>query len=179
MTIKPWKILESKHIHRNVRIDKCELPNGQQVIDGFVLEYGDWVTVVALTPEEQVVLVRQYRHGIQKAILELPGGSMDEGEQPLQAVKRELLEETGYTSDDFIKLGCIPPTPANHTTSIHSFLARNARKTSEPHNDPTEEIEVVLKPLDEVISMAKKGELLQAMQVSALFFALAYWDRIK
>ena len=178
MTIIPWKILESHHIHKNVRIDKCELPNGM-VIDGFVLEYRDWVTVIALTKQQEMVLVRQYRHGAQKVILELPGGAMDaEDQSPMQAARRELLEETGYASDTFIQIGCVSPNPANQTNLIYSFLALDAEKVGGQHLDSTEDIEVVLKPLDEVIRMAKKGELLQSMQVSAVFFALAYWDRI-
>ena len=178
MTIKPWKILESHHIHKNVRIDKCELPNGM-VIDGFVLEYRDWVTVIALTKQQEMVLVRQYRHGAQKVILELPGGAMDaEDQSPMQAARRELLEETGYASDTFIQIGCVSPNPANQTNLIYSFLALDAEKVGGQHLDSTEDIEVVLKPLDDVIRMAKNGELLQSMQVSAVFFALAYWDRI-
>lgn len=178
MAVRPWKILESKHIHKNVRIDQCELPDGK-IIDGFMLEYGDWVTVFALTPEKQVVMVKQYRHGIQKAILELPGGAMDgEDGSPLQAAKRELLEETGYTADTFIQIGKVCPNPANQINYIHSFLAMDAKKVADQHLDATEEIEVVLKPLDDVIAMARDGELLQTMQVSTVFFALAYWDRI-
>ena len=178
MTIKPWKILESHPLYKDVRIDKCELPDGK-IIEGFVLEYRNWATIVALTKEQQVVLVRQYRHGAQKVILELPGGAMDaEDESPIHTARRELLEETGYTSDTFIQIGCVSPNPANQTNLIYSFLALDAEKVADQHLDETEEIEVVLKPLDEVIAMAKNGELLQSMQVSALFFALAYWNRI-
>ena len=178
MTIKPWKILGSKYLHKNVRIDKCELPNGM-TLDGFVLEYGDWATILALTRQQEVVLVRQYRHGAQKVILELPGGAMEKDESPLQGARRELLEETGYASDRFIQIGCVSPNPANQTNLIYSFLALDAEKVDGQHLDATEDIEVVLKPLEEVIGMAKSGELLQSMQVSAVFFALAYWDRIK
>ena len=179
MTIKPWKILESHYLHKNVRIDKCELPNGM-TIDGFVLEYGDWATIIALTKQQEVVMVRQYRHGAQKVILELPGGAMEpEDESPLQAARRDLLEETGYTSDTFIQIGCLSPNPANQTNLIYSFLALDAEKVGGQHLDETEDIEVVLKPLEELIRMAKSGELFQSMQVSAVFFALAYWDRIE
>jgi ADP-ribose pyrophosphatase len=178
MTIKPWKILESHHLHKYVRIDKCELPNGM-VIDGFVLEYGDWATILALTNQQEVVLVRQYRHGAQKVILELPGGAMEaEDESPMQAARRELLEETGYASDNFIQIGCVSPNPANQTNLIYSFLALDAEKVDGQDLDATEDIEVVLTPLEEVVRMAKTGELFQSMQVSTVFFALAYWDRI-
>jgi ADP-ribose pyrophosphatase len=178
MTIQPWKILESKYLRKEIRLDKCELPNGK-IIDGVVLEYGDWVTVIALTKKQEAVLVRQYRHGAQKVILELPGGAMDaDDEDPLQTAKRELLEETGYTSNTFIQIGCVSPNPANQTNLIYSFLALDAEKVGSQHLDATEEIEVVLKPLEEVIVMAKNGELLQSMQVSAVFFALAYLNRI-
>ena len=179
MTIKPWKILESHYIHKNVRIDKCELPNGM-TIDGFVLDYRDWATILALTKQQEVLLVRQYRHGAQKVILELPGGTMDaEDESPMQAARRELLEETGYSSDTFIQIGCVSPNPANQTNLIYSFLALDVEKVSSQDLDDTEDIEVVLKPLEEVIRMAKNGELFQTMHVSTVFFALAYWDRIK
>jgi 8-oxo-dGTP pyrophosphatase MutT (NUDIX family) len=178
MTIRPWKILESQHLHKNVRIDTCELPDGK-VIEGFVLEYEDWATVVALTKEQEVVMVRQYRHGAQRVILELPGGAMEAKDgSPLQAARRELLEETGYASGKFIQIGCVSPNPANQTNLIYSFLALDAEKIGSQNLDGTEEIEVVLKPLEEVIAMAKNGELLQSMQVSAVFFALAYMDRI-
>jgi 8-oxo-dGTP pyrophosphatase MutT (NUDIX family) len=96
----------------------------------------------------------------------------------LQAARRELLEETGFTSDNFIQVGCASPNPANQTNLIYSFLALDVEKVVSQNLDETEEIEVVLKPLEEVIAMAKHGELLQSMQVSAIFFALAYLDRI-
>jgi ADP-ribose pyrophosphatase len=179
MPLKPWKILSSKHIYKNVRIDQCQLEDGK-IIEGFVLDFeNDWVTVVALTPDHQVVMERQYRHGIRKTIIEIPGGVMDaEDAGPLEAVRRELLEETGYTSDHFIQVGKVPPNPANQTNFIYYFLALDARKVADQNLDATEEIEVVLKPLDEVVCMARTGKLQHALQVSALFFALAYLKRI-
>jgi 8-oxo-dGTP pyrophosphatase MutT (NUDIX family) len=178
MTIKPWKILDSTHLRDNIRLDRCELPNGQ-IIEGAVLEFGTWATVLALTKEQEVVLIRQYRHGAQKVIVELPAGVMDgKDESPLAAAHRELQEETGYTSDRIVQVGCVSPNPANHTNLIYSFLALDAEKVSSQRLDETEEIEVFLKPLNEVITMAKNGELLQSMQVSTLFFTLAYLNRI-
>jgi ADP-ribose pyrophosphatase len=178
MTLQPWKILNSTYLHEHVRLDTIEVRQGK-VISGVVLEYGDWVTVVALTPDKQVVLERQYRHGVQDVIVELPGGSLDSAEEdPLEAAKRELLEETGYTSETFVQIGKVCPNPANMTNHIYSFLALDVKKVSGQHLDDTEEIEVELRPLDEVICMAKTGQLIQSMQVSAVFFALAYLERI-
>jgi ADP-ribose pyrophosphatase len=179
MIIKPWKILASTHLRDTIRLDRCETPNGK-IIEGPVLEFGTWATVLALTKEQEVVLIRQYRHGAQKVIVELPGGAMDgEDESALAAARRELEEETGYTSDQIIQVGCVSPNPANHTNLIYSFLALDAKKTGSQRLDETEEIEVFLKPLDEVIAMAKNSELLQSMQVSTLFFVLAYLNRIQ
>ena len=178
MPVRPWKILSSRHIHRNVRLDDVELPDGNH-FEGTVFEFRDWVTVMALTPQREVVLIRQYRHGAGKVIVEMPGGMMDpQDESPLDAARRELLEETGYRSDNFIQVGCVSPNPANHTNLVYSFLALDAVPAGPQHLDPSEEIEVALTPLDEVIDLAKKGELLQSMQVAAVFFALAYWNRI-
>ncbi len=179
MTLKPWKILASKHIYKNVRIDQCELSGGK-VIEGFVLDFDcDWATVVPLTADNQVVMERQYRHGVQKTLLEIPGGVIDvEDASPLEAAKRELLEETGYSSEKFIQIGKVYPNPANQTNSIYYFLALDVTKVAGQHLDETEEIEVILKPLEEVICLARNGELVQSLQVSALFFALAYLNRI-
>jgi len=178
MTLKHWKTLSSKPIYKQVRVDQCELPGGQ-VIEGFVLEYRDWATVVALTPDQQVVMERQYRHGAGRVLLEVPGGVIDEADaSPLEAARRELLEETGYTSDKFIQVGKVYPNPANQINSIYYFLALDVKKVAAQHLDGTEEIEVELIPLDEVVRMAKKGELEQSLQVSALFFALAHLNRI-
>jgi 8-oxo-dGTP pyrophosphatase MutT (NUDIX family) len=179
MTIKPWKILSSTHLRDNIRLDCCELPNGK-TIEGTVLEFGNWVTILALTKEQEVVIIRQYRHGAQKVILELPSGAMDEpGESPLETAQRELREETGYTSGRLIQVGCVSPNPANQTNMIYSFLALDAERLGDQYLDETEEIEVVLTPLEEVIAMAKRGDLLQSMQVATVFFVLAYMNRIK
>ncbi len=179
MTIRPWKILESTHPRKIVRVDTCEFPNGK-IAEALVLEYKPWVTILALTKDRQAVLIRQYRHGVQKVIVELPGGAMDEeDESPLAAAKRELLEETGYASERFVQVGMVSPNPANQTNLIHSFLALDAERVAGQSLDDTEEIEVFLKPLEQVVAMAQNGELLQSMQVSAVFFALSYLGRIK
>jgi len=176
--IRPWNVLSSCYLRKNVRVDQCEFPNGK-VFEAVVLEYGTWVTILALTKDQQVVLIRQYRHGVRDVIVELPGGVMDkEDANPLAAARRELLEETGYSSDKIVEIGRVSPNPANQTNLIYSFLALDAEKVGQQALDDTEEIEVFLRPLEEVIAMGRNGELLQSMQVATLFFALAHLGRI-
>lgn len=181
MSLKPWKVLGSKDLYRTnrvaMRIDQCEVSNGN-LFEPYVIECGTWVNVIALTKEREVVLVRQYRHAVGQVLLEIPAGVMDaEDESPLQTAKRELLEETGYTSENFIEVGRVYPNPATHTNLTYSFLALNVELVGQQNLDETEEIEVSLIPFDEFVTLAKAGGLPQALHVSALFFALAYLER--
>lgn len=181
MTIKPWKILGSKYLYKTngvaVRIDQCEIQNGS-VFEPYVIETGTWVNVIALTKDRKIVLIKQYRHGVGQVLLEIPAGVMDaEDESPLQAAKRELLEETGYASEKFVQIGSVYPNPATHTNMTYSFLALDVEKVGEQNLDETEEIEISLVPFDEFIALAKESGLPQALHVSALFFALAYLER--
>ena len=144
MSIKPWEVLSSKHIHECVRVDTCRV-NGK-IIEPLVFEYGTFVTIVAITKGKEVVLIKQYRHGAQKILLEFPGGGVHQDETPMEAAKRELLEETGYTSDTFVQIGIVSPNPASHNNHAISFLALDAEKVNEQNLDDTEEIKVTLKP---------------------------------
>lgn len=177
MAIKPWKILESNYLRRNVRVDKCQLPNGQ-ILEPLILEYGTWTNILALTKQEEVILIKQYRHGVQKVIWELPGGVVEQNETPLEGARRELLEETGYAGDTFIETGRVYPNPANQTNVHHSFLVLNAQKMSKQTLDATEDIDVYLFPLDQAIAMAKSGDLPQSLHLTTFFFALAHLKRI-
>lgn len=177
MSIQPWKIIQSIYPRKELRVDICELPNGR-IIEKMIHEYSTWATVVALTDTEDVILIRQYRHGSQKVIWEFPAGIVDPGETPLEAAKRELLEESGYGGGIWVDTGFVSPNPDNHTNILHTFLAVNVKKESQQDLDDSEQIEVYPTPLKQVIRMAKEGELLQAMQVSALFFAMAHLNRI-
>lgn len=177
MTIKPWKVLETSYFRPRFRIDKCELSNGN-LLDATVFEFRPWANVIALTKDGEAVLVRQYRHGVCEVMWELPGGVVDDEEDPLEGVKRELLEETGYTASKFVQVGRLYPNPALQTNTLYSFLALGAEKVGEQNLDAGEDIEVQLVPLDELIEMAKRGEFTHALQMAVLFQALAYLDRI-
>ena len=178
MPIRPWKVIESTRPRKNLRVDRCELPNGN-IIETMILEYNTWATIVAITKQQEVVLIKQYRHGAGRVIWELPGGVVEPGENLLQAAKRELLEESGFSGARWVSTGAVSPNPDTHTNLIHTFLALDVEKVADQSLDANEEIEVFLIPLDEVIRMAVNGELLQSMHVSALFLALAHLQRIR
>jgi ADP-ribose pyrophosphatase len=184
MPFDRWKVVQSRYLVHNrwlrLRADTCQLPGESLIEEYYVSEYPPWVIVVALTEDQQVVLVRQYRHGIGRAILEIPGGTTDEGDVSMEAaVRRELLEETGYGGGIFEELGRISANPANQDNLVYCFLATGVERIAEPHLDATEQIEVVLMPLREMVRRAQASEFLQSLHVSALFFALAKLGYLK
>ena len=177
MALKPWKILESNYLRPRYRFDNVELPNGK-VFEATALEFRAWASVLALTKKQEVVLVKQYRHGAQNVVWEFPGGVVEDGEDPLDGVRRELLEETGFTTSKIIEVGNFYANPALQTNLMYGYLAYDAEKTDVQKFDESEDIEVHLVPLDELIAMTKRGEFLSGLQVAVLFHALAYMNRI-
>jgi ADP-ribose pyrophosphatase len=177
MPVKPWKVLGSSYFRPRFRIDKCELGNGK-LLDATIFEFRSWANIVALTTNNEVVLVSQYRHGVCDVLLEFPGGVVEDGEDPLDGAKRELLEETGYTSSKLVQVGQIYPNPALQTNTLYCYLALDAEKVSEQSLDAGEDIEVRLMPLDELIEMAKRGEFPHALMTAVLFSVLSYMGRI-
>jgi len=178
MPIEPWKVLETTYLHPRFRIDKCELPNGH-ILDATIFEFRTWGNVVAITKDNEVVLVKQYRHGVQEAMLEFPGGVVDDGEDPMVGVRRELLEETGYTAGEFVQVGRLYPNPALQTNSLYCYLALDAEKVSGQALDAGEDIEVHLVPLEELIEMTRRDEFPHALDVAVLYQALAYLNRVR
>lgn len=177
MPITPWKILNSRHIHPRFRIDTVELASGR-TFEPVVLEFRSWANVLALTKNNEVVLVKQYRHGVQEDLLEFPGGIVDDGESPLEGIRRELMEETGYSAENLVEVGRIYPNPALQHNTLFCYVATDVEKIGEQHFDDTEEIEVQLLPLDELIELAKSGKFLHALHVAVLFQALAFLKRV-
>lgn len=133
-----------------------------------ILDAPDWINVIALTAENEIVLVEQYRYGIEKPTLELPGGVCDEGENPFESSQRELLEETGYSSNDWVSLGNVSSNPAMQTNYTHTYLARNCTKTSEQQLDGNERIHVHVLPLVEFLDMVGRGEIKHSLVVAAV-----------
>jgi ADP-ribose pyrophosphatase len=138
-----------------------------------VIECVDWVNVIALTPDDQVVLIRQYRIGTQAVCLEIPGGMVDAGEDPLTAAARELEEETGYTAKAWRPLGKVAPNPAIMNNFLHSFLALDAEQTRPQRLDTSEVIAIETAPLAEVHAMLRDGRIDHALVIDA-FAHLAF-----
>jgi ADP-ribose pyrophosphatase len=138
-----------------------------------LIECVDWVNIIALTPADEVVLIRQYRAGSASIVLEIPGGMVDAGEDALTAAKRELVEETGYTAERWRALGSTLPNPAIQSNRLHSFLALDARPTADTRFDSSEVIELQTAPLADVRAMLRDGRIDHALVVAA-FAHLAF-----
>lgn len=148
-----WKILSSEIIEKNewltVRKDSCETTNGKKVDDYYVVEIPDVCCTVALTKEQIIILVKEYKHGVQQEIMQLPCGYIGKGESPLKAAQRELLEETGYATTQWTPLGRFAGSPGKLNHYYHFFLAENVEKVQEPQLDPIESVQVFSGTLDE------------------------------
>ncbi|QCR21071.1 NUDIX hydrolase [Pontibacter sp. SGAir0037] len=175
--IKPWKIVKSELVFNEkwytLRRDEVELPNGMVLDDYYVSVRPNVVLTFPVTEENEVIFVRQYKHAAGDIFIELPGGVIDEGEdEPLEAAKREMLEETGYTSDDVEFLLDVIDNPTKDTNKIYYYLARNVRKVAEQDLDETENIEVLKVPLKEVEGMIMSGKIHVSGTVALCMLAL-------
>lgn len=157
------------------RYDMRRHPRTHQVMKRIVLESVDWVNVVALTKDGQCVMIRQFRFGVGYTTLEVPGGMVDPGEEPLTAARRELAEETGFSGGRWRYLGAVEPNPAVHDNLCHHFLAEDVRCNARQTLSGGEEIRVEIMPRMRVIGAARGGEIKHALALSALSRVFTLW----
>lgn len=175
-----WKTLKSQNLFQagffKLRVDECEMPDGRVMPRYYVLEFPDWVNIVALTREQQVILVRQYRHGAAQEFVEIPGGSTHPGvgEEPQLAGERELLEETGYKAGEWIGCGFHYPNPALQANRMHTFLALDCVKVSAPSLDPFEDLSVLTMSLPEAVKFWRGGGFKHSLIASSFALALPH-----
>jgi ADP-ribose pyrophosphatase len=177
LEIAKWEIMETVTVLANewlrVRQDTCRLPDDTVIDDYFVVEKPDIVTVFPLTLSGEVVLVRQYKHGIKKVLLELPGGYIDEGESPAHAAARELAEETGFSTERLKHIGTLANDPASLTNLIYVFFAKGVSKATSQRLDAHENMQVELVNLHEVLELILQGTIRTQCSVASTFLALS------
>lgn len=168
-----WKLLKSEYLFRRpwltARRDTCQLPNGRINDEYYVLEYPTWVHVLAITKDGEMLIIRQYRHGLGRTCFEIVAGCVEPGESPLDAAKRELAEETGYTGGEWQEVMQFTCNASAMNNITHSYVATGVERTTTQHLDATEDIEVYTFSKEEVKAMLQRGEFMQASMLAALY----------
>ena len=173
-----WNVVDSEIVietpYLRIRRDEIELPGGKRIRDYYVRESRGFSIVFALTRDERVVLVRQYKHGIGQSLLELPAGAIDPGETPSSCARRELAEETGYAGNppEPQHLGSFVYDPTSSNTRYHLFLCRDCDPSGRQELDPTEQISVELATLDQLRSFVRDGTIEVGAHVASIYYAL-------
>jgi ADP-ribose pyrophosphatase len=158
-------------VHKNL----ASAPGETALHDFYVLRAHNWVNVIPVTPDGQVVLIEQYRHGIDAVTLEVPGGMVEPDEpSSFSAATRELLEETGYVAEEIIFLGRNHPNPAIQDNHCDSYFARNVKKVQEPQFDSNEDIELKLVPYQAIPGLISTGAITHALVIVAFHYLSLY-----
>lgn len=177
---QPWKLLRSEEGEElpifKVRYDWLENPRNGAALKAVVLDVPDWVTIAAVTPEEGIVVVRQYRFGAATFTTELPAGLVNPGEAHRDAAMRELREETGYTSDDWVYLGWVQPNPAYQNNLLHQWLARDVRLTAPRQLDEGEDIAVSLLTAAQARREIAEGRFRNSLALLSLSRIMNLWE---
>lgn len=180
LEIKPWEVLHSATAFSSpwlqVRQDLCRTSRGS-LVDYYVVERFSYVAVVAVTPEAEVLVVRQYKHGAGQVVRELPAGYIENDEDPLACAHRELLEETGYEADKMELLGIRFASPSASSHRAHVFLATGLHATGQQHLDTSENIVVEKMDLRCAVEAAASGEVFQDLTSTAAL--LMAWHRLQ
>jgi 8-oxo-dGTP pyrophosphatase MutT (NUDIX family) len=179
-----WATISKEYLFNRpwltMRQDTVQLPNGRIIDDYYVWEFPEWISVLAFTPQDEAVLIRQYRHGLGTVSYELPAGVHDKpGETLLQAAQRELLEETGFGGGNWQMIMELSPNPALQNNISYTFLARGVTRLAEQDLDATEEISVHLLPEENLRSIALEGGMIQALHIAPILKYLLLKEQYK
>lgn len=173
--IRPWRVLSEEVIVERrwlrLREQRVELPNGHEIDEYHVVDGPDWAAVLALTDAGEVVMVRQYRHGIGEGSLEMPAGIIEPGEPSLLAAQRELREETGYASESWHALSVVATEPARQSVRAHFFVAQGARLVGSSTPEQTEVLQTELFPARALGKMIDSREIVHGVQLGAILLA--------
>jgi ADP-ribose pyrophosphatase len=171
-----WKTISSTYIHEGpwatLRSDKCEMPDGRIVDQYYVLEYPNWANAVAITEDNKIIMVRQYRHAANIVSLEIPGGVIESGEDPEEGMRRELLEETGYQFEHVELITTVYANPSTANNKTFCYLATGGKKVQEQELDEHEQIVVEEYTIPEVKQLLAENKIAQALHCTGLFYAL-------
>ena len=178
-TVGPWKVLESKYNYRDrwlaLRSDTVELPNGRVLTPFHVIEQPDWVSAIAITHDGNIVLVEEYRHGARQTVVELPSGIHEGPGEPIDQMKRELLEETGFAGQEWHPLGAFFANAPRLNNRVHCFLALDAAKVAEPVLDDSEVLLAHEVPLADFVADLQAGRrMLHGFQGGAMWLLQLY-----
>lgn len=175
--LKPWPVVSTERLI-DTRVfsllkRQARSPRSGDDCDFYLLEAPHWVNIVPITLDGQLVLVRQYRHGVEDLTLEIPGGMMDPEDPSVEhAARRELLEETGYTAGPMRQAGWVEPNPALQNNRCYTFVAEGLEAPGPLQPDGSEDLEVVHIPLDEVSQYVRSGRIRHSLVITA--FALSF-----
>lgn len=172
-----WEVISSEYLFRDlwfkVRKDICRTPQGKIIDPYYVYEFPEWVTAVPVTEDGKIVMVRQYRHALGETCIEFPGGCVDDEDAGFEeAIRRELLEETGYSFSAYKFLGTISANPSTNNNLMHMYLATGGKKTAPQKLDQTEELELELFSIGEVKQLVKENKIKQSMHVTCFLYAM-------
>lgn len=177
--MEKWKTIDQEYLIRRpwltARRDKVQLPDGTVLDEYYILEYPTWINVIAITKDNRFVMVEQYRHGLQDIFIELVAGVVENGEDPLEAAKRELLEETGFGGGKWRLNTVLSANPSTMTNLTYSYIAEGVELKSAQHLDETEDINVKILSEEEVRQLLRDDKIKQSLMAAPL---LKYFSKI-